>query len=299
MSKLTKKDITPKELFDNRRAIMKMGVLFPLLFGSLAFAKGLKFTKSSNKDKLEPNTFKEITTYNNFYEYTVDKDVYKYVPSYTTYEPWAITIDGLVNKPIIITAKELISKFKLEERIYRMRCVEAWSMVIPWIGFPLKDLLEFAGVTSEAKYVKFETRYDDVFPKTDSRVISFPYVDALRLDEARHPLTIIAVGLYGKELTMQNGAPLRLVVPWKYGFKSVKSIHKITLTKDQPVNTWQKINSDEYGFYANVNPSVPHPRWSQASERKIGKLFRQKTLMFNGYDEVASLYTGMDLVKNF
>src|SRR5437899_1002098 len=247
------------------------------------------------------NSFEEITTYNNFYEFGADKSD----PSANAHtlrpRPWTVAIEGEVRKPKIIDIDKLLSGFALEERVYRMRCVEAWSMVIPWVGFPLAALIERLEPLPKAKYVAFTTLLDpEQMPAQRSRVLDWPYVEGLRLDEATHPLTLLAVGLYGKALPNQNGAPLRLVVPWKYGFKGIKSIVKIRFTETQPPTTWALAAPTEYGFYANVNPAVDHPRWSQASERRIGELGRRDTLPFNGYgDQVADLYKGMDLRRYF
>ena len=221
-----------------------------------------------------------------------------------TTDPWAVEIDGLVERPGSYGLGDILAKVDIDERVYRFRCVEAWSMVVPWNGFELRQLLDLAGVAPSAKYVRFETLFrPDEMPGQRRPILDWPYVEGLRLDEAMHPLTLMATGLYGKELPNQNGAPLRLVVPWKYGFKSIKSVVKITLTEDEPVNTWQATNAREYGFYSNVNPEVSHPRWSQATERRIGGgLFasRIETLKFNGYEEqVADLYRGMDLRTHF
>jgi sulfoxide reductase catalytic subunit YedY len=250
----------------------------------------------------EPQTaFRDVTTYNNFYEFGVDKeDPARNAGSFRP-RPWTLTVDGEVARPVTLTIDEILGAFPLEERVYRMRCVEAWSMVIPWIGFPLRSLLERAQPTGRARYVAFTTLLDpEQMPGQKRRVLDWPYVEGLRLDEAMHPLAILAVGLYGQVLPNQNGAPLRLVVPWKYGFKGIKSIVHVRLTAEQPATTWNLAAPDEYGFYANVNPAVDHPRWSQATERRIGEIGRRATLPFNGYaDEVARLYTGMDLRRYF
>jgi sulfoxide reductase catalytic subunit YedY len=246
------------------------------------------------------NAFEDITGYNNFYEFGTDKgDPARYAGKLTV-RPWTVKIDGQVGKPAPYQIEDLL-KFPLEERVYRLRCVEAWSMVIPWIGFPLADLLKKVEPTSKAKYVAFETlRRPGEMPGQRQAALEWPYVEGLRLDEAMHPLTLLAVGLYGKTLLTQNGAPLRLVVPWKYGFKSIKSIVRISLVEKQPATSWNIANSSEYGFYSNVNPTVDHPRWTQSRERRIGEFARRPTLMFNGYgDQVASLYTGLDLKKNY
>jgi len=245
--------------------------------------------------------YESVTTYNNFYEFGTDK----YSPAQTAGSlrprPWKVRVDGLCNNPGDYDFDDLVKPHALEERVYRMRCVEGWSMVIPWAGIPLGDLIKRFDPTPGAKFVEFTTLNDSrQMPGLRSLVLDWPYVEGLRLDEATHPLTILAVGLYGVALPNQNGAPLRLVVPWKYGFKGIKSIVRIRFIDRQPAGSWQRQNSTEYGFYSNVNPQVDHPRWSQASERRIGEFFKRKTLMFNGYgDQVASLYAGMDLRKNF
>lgn len=241
-----------------------------------------------------------ITNYNNFYEFDTSKaGVARAAQGFVT-RPWAVSVEGLVNKPRIFDIDELL-KFPLEQRIYRLRCVEGWSMVIPWIGFPLHKLLEKVEPTSQARYVAFQTLLDPKrMPYQNTGVLDWPYVEGLRLDEAMHPLTILATGLYDEQLPPQNGAPVRLVVPWKYGFKSIKSVVKITLVATEPPATWNIQTPHEYGFYSNVNPNVSHPRWSQATERRIGEAGRRDTLLFNGYaEQVAHLYQGMDLVKNF
>ena len=292
---LTHADVTPKSAFFNRRQVMAglAGV------GLTAMAK-----PADAQNTLEPNTWEEITSYNNYYEFGTGKDdPAKYAASLKT-EPWSVKIDGLVDRPGEYDFKGIMSEMTVEERIYRFRCVEAWSMVIPWNGFELADLLAMAGVQEGAKYVAFETAYrPDEMPGVQYPILEWPYREGLRLDEAMHPLTIMATGIYGKPIPNQNGAPLRLVVPWKYGFKSIKSIVRITLTDTQPPTSWNMSNPREYGFYSNVNPNVDHPRWSQAAERRIGGgLFakREPTLMFNGYEaEVAGLYEGMDLAKNY
>ena len=248
-----------------------------------------------------PTPYRDVTTYNNFYEFGTSKtDPAEYAGSLRT-RPWTVAVEGECAQPQTIDIDALLRWFPLEERIYRMRCVEAWSMVVPWLGFPLGELLKRAQPLASASHVAFETLLaPDQMPEQRGSVLDWPYVEGLRMDEAMHPLTILAVGIYGKPLPNQNGAPLRLVVPWKYGFKGIKSIVKIRLTRTQPDTTWNKAAPDEYGFYANVNPAVDHPRWSQASERRIGELRRRPTLPFNGYGEqVASLYAGMDLRRYF
>ena len=250
----------------------------------------------------EPKTsFKDITNYNNFYEFSTDKQEVASEARGFVATPWKVSVEGLVNKPKNYDLNDLLKIAPQEERIYRLRCVEGWSMVIPWVGFPLAKLLAQVEPTSQAKFVAFETLYDPRrMPNQSSSVLDWPYVEGLRLDEAMHPLTILATGLYGEMLPPQDGAPIRLVIPWKYGFKSIKSIVKITLVDQQPPTTWNIQAPTEYGFYSNVNPTVNHPRWSQADERRIGDLGRRPTLMFNGYaEQVGSLYTGMDLSINF
>jgi sulfoxide reductase catalytic subunit YedY len=243
------------------------------------------------------NTFEEITNYNNYYEFTTDKAGVNPMSKDFKTSPWEVKVDGLVNKPQTYGIEDLLKKFPQEERIYRLRCVEAWSMVIPWMGFPLSALLKEVEPLSSAKYVGFQTIFDpDQMPGQKSRFYPWPYQEGLRLDEAMHDLTILATGLYGKPMPNPNGAPIRLVVPWKYGFKSIKAIIRIELVAEQPDTMWSTIAPHEYGFYSNVNPEVSHPRWSQASERRIGEGGRRPTLMFNGYaEEVAHLYDGMDL----
>lgn len=250
----------------------------------------------------EPRTpFQSVTTYNNFYEFGLDKADPAHNAHTLQTRPWTISVEGEIAQPRTIAIDDLLGWFPLEERVYRMRCVEAWSMVIPWLGFPLADLIKRLEPTANAKFVEFTTLLDaQQMPGQRDPILKWPYVEGLRLDEALHPLTLMAVGLYGQMLPNQNGAPLRLVVPWKYGLKGVKSIVKIRLTDTQPRTTWNLAAPREYGFYGNVNPEVDHPRWSQASERRIGELTKRKTLPFNGYaDQVAGLYSGMDLRVNF
>ena len=294
-TKLRWSDVTPQALFLNRRQIMAGGAA---LLASPALGKSPYSTDDA------PNTFEEISGYNNYYEFgTAKEDPAAYAGALTT-TPWTVQVDGMVDKPGTYDLGDLISGMTMEERIYRFRCVEAWSMIIPWQGFQLSALLTKLGVQAGAKYVGFETLVrPEEMPGQQMGILDWPYVEGLRLDEAMHPLTLIATGLYGQPLPNQNGAPIRLVVPWKYGFKNIKAIVRITLTDTQPASTWNKMAPQEYGFYANVNPQVDHPRWSQASERRIGAGLlagRQDTLMFNGYgDEVASLYAGMDLMANY
>ena len=247
------------------------------------------------------NSFDDITNYNNFYEFSVDKEMVNPLSKDFTTKPWTVEVYGLVKNKKTYGIEDLLKKFPQEERIYRLRCVEAWSMVIPWNGFPLASLLKEVEPTSDAKYVRFETvDRPKEMPGQNSPFYPWPYQEGLRLDEAMHNLTILATGLYGLPMPNPNGAPIRVVVPWKYGFKSIKSIVKIELVDKQPATLWDTVGPDEYGFYSNVNPNRPHPRWSQASERRIGELGRRETLMFNGYaDQVASLYQGMDLIANY
>ncbi len=288
-------DVTPEAAFLNRRQVMTAGAALAVAgIGGAAQAKAA----------LEPNAYEDITQYNNYYEFGTGKaDPAANAHTLVT-RPWAVEIGGLVERPGAYAFEDILKAMTIEERIYRFRCVEAWSMVVPWNGFELADLLNMAGVQAGAKYVAFETALrPDEMPGVRYPVLDWPYVEGLRLDEAMHPLTIMATGIYGKDIPNQNGAPLRLVVPWKYGFKSIKSIVRITLTDKEPPTSWNKANAREYGFYSNVNPQVSHPRWSQADERVVGGgLFagRVPTLMFNGYQaEVAGLYAGMDLKVNF
>ncbi|MEI8592980.1 protein-methionine-sulfoxide reductase catalytic subunit MsrP [Photobacterium sp. Hal280] len=324
---LKESDVTPESVYHQRRDILKkLGItLATLPFATQAQANIFdifgddekipdrrRALKAPDSTRFHPDLSltpeDKALKYNNFYEFGTDKsDPARRAANFVT-DPWKVDVSGMVARPFTLDYDDIFKRFPIEERIYRLRCVEAWSMNVPWIGFPLASLLRYAQPTSHAKYVAFETLYDPKqMPGQASRRlgggIDYPYVEGLRLDEAMHPLTLIAVGLYGKTLAPQNGAPLRLVVPWKYGFKSIKSIVKITLTDKQPPTTWNLLAPQEYGFYANVNPQVDHPRWSQASERFIGEgnLFssrRQPTLPFNGYgSEVAGLYQGMDLRK--
>lgn len=296
-SKLTYDDVTPERLFLNRRQIMAGagGLLGAGLIGGAAPAQA---------QGLEPNTWEDITTYNNYYEFGTGKSDPSENAHTLTTSPWAVEIDGMVDNPGTYSMEDILSGVEIEERIYRFRCVEAWSMVVPWNGFELADLLNRVGVQSGARYVAFETaNRPDEMPGVRVPVLAWPYREGLRLDEAMHPLTMMATGIYGRDIPNQNGAPMRLVVPWKYGFKSIKSIVRITLTDDEPPTSWNMANAREYGFYSNVNPDVPHRRWSQDSERRIGGgLFarRQPTLMMNGYEEeVAGMYDDMDLGTNF
>ncbi|HXF43765.1 MAG TPA: protein-methionine-sulfoxide reductase catalytic subunit MsrP [Pyrinomonadaceae bacterium] len=331
-AKLKENDVTPENLYLNRRNFIKAGIFAGSLFASgaiyryfnpppveqtnVAVNETTKIqTKKSNyslpeNEALTP--FEDITNYNNYYEFSTTKSEVAYAAANYVTRPWCVEVGGLAGKPKVFDLDDLM-KFEQEERIYRFRCVEAWSMVIPWVGFPLRKLLEAVEPLSSTKYVAFESYYPQAESQKDLNLpkknemqssfaagIDFPYVEGLRIDEAYHDLTILATGIYGKPMPNQNGAPIRLVVPWKYGFKSIKSVVKITLTADEPPTTWNIAAPDEYGFYSNVNPDVPHPRWSQAKERRIGELKMRPTLLFNGYaEEVASLYKDMDLKKYF
>jgi len=292
---LTRADVTPEPLWLNRRQVIA---------GALGAGAMASIASPALAETLEPNTWEHITSYNNFYEFGTDKEDPAANAHRLNTSGWEIEVDGLVDAPGRYSLTSLLEGVSEEERIYRFRCVEAWSMVVPWNGVELKDILDKVGVQSGAKYVAFETaNRPDEMPGLRYPVLDWPYREGLRLDEALHPLTLMATGIYGKPIPNQNGAPIRLVVPWKYGFKSIKSIVRITLTDQEPATSWNMANAREYGFYSNVNPMVSHPRWSQASERKIGGgLFnrRQPTLMFNGYEaEVADLYKGMDLTTYF
>ena len=296
-SDLKQSEVTDEQVFVNRRHLLA-GLAGIGLAGGLPSA----LSAAQRAEELVPNEWEDITSYNNYYEFGTGKsDPAKYAGALTT-APWSVEINGLVDRPAVYHLEDILQKMAIEERIYRFRCVEAWSMVVPWNGFELADLLNMAGVQSQAKYVAFQTLYrPEEMRGQNYPVLDWPYLEGLRLDEAMHPLTLMANGIYGKQIPNQNGAPLRLVVPWKYGFKSIKSIVKITLTDTMPPTSWSLANAREYGFYSNVNPQVDHPRWSQATERRIGGgLFakRQPTLMFNGYQEdVAELYKDMDLTK--
>ncbi len=305
-------EITDKKLYLNRRRFIQAaslgaagigtGLLAHGLFGTMEEARAAKKLEGFTTGKFstdEPKTpLKDITSYNNFYEFGTDKgDPKRYAGSLKT-RPWTVEVEGEVHKPKTFDIEELL-KMPLEERVYRLRCVEAWSMVIPWIGFELSHLIKAVEPTNNAKYIQFVTLYDtEQMPGVRRDILDWPYKEGLRMDEAMNPLTIMGVGLYGEVMPNQNGAPIRLVVPWKYGFKSAKSIVKIRFVEKEPPTAWNVAAPNEYGFYSNVNPTVNHPRWSQASERRIGDFFRRKTLMFNGYEEqVAHLYKGMDLKK--
>lgn len=309
-------EITPREIFESRRDFMRH-----LAVGSMASAAVIEMAQreafAQNVIARLPATanpaymltekktsYKDATTYNNYYEFGTDKaDPAENAGKFKS-RPWTLRIEGEVKKPVTLDLDRLLKLAPIEERVYRLRCVEGWSMVIPWLGYSLSHLLKQVELTGDARYVEFTSANDaQQMPGVRSRVLQWPYVEALRLDEAMHPLTLLTLGMYGELLPNQNGAPVRLMVPWKYGFKSAKAIVKIRLTKDQPRTSWNIANPAEYGFYSNVNPEVDHPRWSQASERRIGEdgflSRKRKTLMFNGYSEVASLYSGMDLKRFF
>jgi len=295
-------EITPKDVYLNRRRFLAGLPLAgtPLLTGSAFAASKLDVTAKSPFSTTEKVTpFNDVSSYNNYYEFGTAKDEpARYAKTLKT-TPWAVVVEGAVGKPQTFDLDTIMKMAPLEERIYRHRCVEAWSIVVPWIGFPLSALITRVEPTSKAKFVAFQTLYDRK-QMPYARSIPFPYVEGLRMDEAMHPLAILCVGMYGEILPNQNGAPIRLIVPWKYGFKSIKSIVKIRFVEKQPPTTWNISSPQEYGFYSNVNPDVDHPRWSQAQERRLGEFFKRKTLPFNGYGEqVASLYAGMDLRKNY
>ena len=304
-------EITPKQVYLSRRDFMKAATLATgaaLLAACAPSVAGqpqnaAPVPKSNETDELgnSVNTYEDITNYNNYYEFTTDKQSVASLAKDFKMSPWTVEVSGLVNKPKTYGVEDLLKLFPAEERIYRLRCVEAWSMVIPWEGFTLASLLNMVEPTSDAKYVRFETVYrPEEMPGQKSPFYSWPYQEGLRLDEAMNDLTFFATGLYGEPNVPQNGAPIRLVVPWKYGFKSIKSIVKIELVAEQPATLWNAIAPNEYGFYSNVNPEVDHPRWSQATERRIGELSRRPSLPFNGYGEqVAALYDGMDLSVNY
>ncbi len=308
-------EITDKKVYLNRRqflmgasvtaAAVATGLVLPAVTvpsekgPSGAMLDGVRKSPFSTDELRTP--YKDITNYNNFYEFGTDKySPSKYAKSLVT-RPWTVAVEGAIKREKVFDIDELMKMSPLEERIYRLRCVEAWSMVIPWVGFPLSALIKKVEPTSKAKYVEFTTLFaPDQMPGQRRGVLDWPYVEGLRLDEAMHPLAILAVGLYGRVLPNQNGAPIRLVVPWKYGFKSIKSIVRIRFVEKQPMTAWEKAAPREYGFYSNVNPTVNHPRWSQARERRIGEFRKRKTLMFNGYaDQVAPLYKGMDLAAYY
>jgi sulfoxide reductase catalytic subunit YedY len=318
MADVNSSEITPYETYLNRRHFIGRSAMAAIAVaavpGALAAcdadaASGQKQTLGQERDWSKTRSergedltpYEDVTSYNNFYEFGTGKaDPARNAHSLRP-RPWSIVVEGHVANPAVYDLEDFVAPHTIEERVYRLRCVEAWSMVIPWRGFPLADLIRRVQPTSMAHFVEFVTLFDpSQMPGQRRRVLEWPYVEGLRLDEAMHPLTFMATGLYGRDLPNQNGAPIRLVVPWKYGFKSIKSIVRIRFVETQPVNTWQEMLPSEYGFYANVNPEVDHPRWSQARERRLGDFRRRPTLMFNGYgDQVASLYAGMDLRRNF
>jgi sulfoxide reductase catalytic subunit YedY len=307
-------EITPKSLYLNRRKFLAAAAV-----AGAGAALGMASDKPSSSSPppqantkipgiqkssfstTEPQTpYKDVTNYNNYYEFSTDKYEPAGLARNFKTRPWNVTIDGLVNKKLELDIDSILKLASPEERIYRHRCVEGWSIVVPWVGFSLSKLIDKAQPLGKAKFVEFTTLYDlKQMPGQRDRVLDWPYVEGLRMDEAIHPLALLCFGMYGEALPNQDGAPLRLVVPWKYGFKSAKTIVRVRFTDSQPVNTWNKMAPNEYGFYSNVNPNVDHPRWSQAKERRLGEFFKRPTLMFNGYDQVASLYKGMDLKKNF
>ncbi len=309
-------EITPREVYESRRSFMKQIVAGTLgsaalldMAGRAAFAQGINPKLAAKLNPAysaldKPSAYKDATSYNNFYEFGTDKsDPAQYAGTLRP-RPWTVTIEGEVNKPMTLDLDALLKLAPLEERVYRLRCVEGWSMVIPWIGYSFAEIIKRVEPTGNAKYVEFTSLADKKqMPGVGSRVLNWPYVEGLRIDEAHHPLALLTLGMYGETLPNQNGAPVRMVLPWKYGFKSAKSIVKIRFVKEQPRTAWNLAAPNEYGFYSNVNPDVDHPRWSQASERRIGEdgflTRKRKTLMFNGYNDVAPLYAGMDLKKYF
>jgi sulfoxide reductase catalytic subunit YedY len=313
MDKIRSSEITDRKIFFSRREFLGAAAT---LAGTVALGPGaaaqepaphgrrLQTIKSLLSTSETPNTWEHVTTYNNFYEFDsgAGGGPAKLARRFGPVEPWTVTIEGECEKPGKLNLEDVIKGETLEDRIYRHRCVEAWSMVIPWVGFPLANFIKRCRPTAKARFVEFTTLYDPRrFPGQSNPVLDWPYVEGLRLDEAMHPLTILGVGVYGEVLPVQNGAPLRLVVPWKYGFKSIKSIVKVKFVEKAPINSWQRAYPQAYGFYANVNPAVDHPNWSQAVERRLPSLFKStKTLLFNGYgDQVAGLYAGMDLRRNY
>jgi sulfoxide reductase catalytic subunit YedY len=312
IKKIPSSEITPEHIYNDRRNFIKN---LGLILGSTALSAFANksfaalhtlpsFAQAKEREKEKLSSLKDITSYNNYYEFGTSKSDPSDYAEKLNIDPWSISIEGSVTKPLKLDLDELVKEMPLEERIYRLRCVEGWSMVIPWVGIPLHTLLKKVSPNGNAKYVEFVSlkRPNEMIGQKDD-MLDWPYTEGLRFDEAMHPLTILAVGLYGKVLPKQNGAPIRLVVPWKYGFKSIKAITKIRLVEKMPISTWMKANPKEYGFYANVNPKVDHPRWTQTTERRVGESLlspRLKTQMFNGYhEEVAHLYQGMDLNKNF
>ncbi len=314
-AELTYADVTPRQVYlDRRKFLTALGIvgaeavagpgLFALAVPSRTALAGTNFAglvKSPFSTSEKQNTFEDVTHYNNFYEFGTDKsDPAKYAKDFKT-SPWVVSVEGEVSKPRKFSMDDILKVAPLEERIYRHRCVEGWSIVVPWIGFSFSNLAKLVEPTSKAKFVSFESYYDlKQMPQARSAGIELPYLEGLRMDEAMNPLALLCVGMYGESLPNQDGAPVRMVIPWKYGFKSIKSLVKIRFQKSMPPTTWNIANSREYGFYSNVNPAVDHPRWSQARERRLGEISKRATLMFNGYgDQVASLYNGMDLRKDY
>jgi sulfoxide reductase catalytic subunit YedY len=314
---ISSSEITPESLYLNRRkflartALAGAAAVAGIRFKELAMPSttvraqssgakidGIQKSPFSTTEKITP--FQDVTHYNNYYEFSTDKEGPAELAKNFKTRPWTVTIDGLVPKKQVLDVDSIIKMASPEERIYRHRCVEGWSIVVPWIGFSLSELIKRAQPLAKAKFVEFTTLYDlRQMPGERTSVLQWPYVEGLRMDEAMHPLALLCFGMYGQVLPNQDGAPLRVVVPWKYGFKSAKAIVRIRFVEKQPINTWNQSAPNEYGFYSNVNPNVDHPRWSQAKERRLGEFFKRPTLMFNGYDQVASLYAGMDLKKNF
>jgi len=312
--RIASSEITPKNLYLNRRTFLAgavaagaavavgnrlLGMTAPALTASAnEKINGTKKSSFSTSEKITP--YNDVTNYNNYYEFSTDKYEPAGLARNFKTRPWTVTIDGLVSKKQVLDVDAIIKMASPEERIYRHRCVEGWSIVVPWVGFSLSELIKRAQPLGKAKFVEFTTLYDPKqMPGQRQRILDWPYVEGLRLDEANHPLALLCFGMYGEVLPNQDGAPLRVVIPWKYGIKSAKAIVRIRFTDTQPLTTWNKMAPNEYGFYSNVNPNVDHPRWSQARERRLGEFTKRPTLMFNGYDQVASLYAGMDLKRNF
>jgi methionine sulfoxide reductase catalytic subunit len=313
---LTYADVTPKDIYFNRRKFLQgLGLAGAAAFAGKSFldltspalsvgaaGKFPSLVKSPFSTTEKQNSFEDVSHYNNYYEFGIDKDQpAKNAQKFRT-SPWTVSVEGEVKTKRKFTMDEILKLAPLEERIYRHRCVEGWSIVVPWIGFSFSAIANLVQPTEKAKYVAFESYWDlgqMPMARPELAGIEFPYIEGLRLDEAMHPLTLLCVGMYGDSLPNQDGAPVRMVIPWKYGFKSIKSLIKIKFVSKEPATTWNLSNSHEYGFYSNVNPNVDHPRWSQATERRLGEIFKRKTLMFNGYDQVASLYNGMDLKKYY
>ena len=306
MMKILPSEITPYKNYINRRKFIKSSVAAGVFIGASTTLKASHLAEDNpfnnqldENDKL--NTFEDITTYNNFYEFGMGKTDPSENSSNFNPKPWSISLEGLINNQLVLELEKILNNVTIEDRVYRLRCVEAWSMVIPWQGFPLSEIIKIADPLSSAKFIQFVTVFrPEEMPGQKRRLLPWPYVEGLRMDEAMHPLTILSTGLYGHDLLNQSGAPIRLVVPWKYGFKSIKSVTTIKFVDKQPDATWSMLAPSEYGFYSNVNNNVDHPRWSQGTERRIGEFKRRKTLMFNGYEEeVSYMYEGMDLKKYY